>query len=109
MAVCFCRFTILTLRPAKILSRKNHTGGGRQQLGERTRLACSQRRLVVDMAFVFDARARRTAAGAAALPISNFYQLLLRLAMQRTNVEHEVNEVNANDRTVLKKKSTPPA
>jgi hypothetical protein len=28
MGVCFCRFTILTLRPAKILSRKNHTGGG---------------------------------------------------------------------------------
>jgi hypothetical protein len=67
------RFTILTLRPAKTLSRKNHTGGVRQQLGERTRLACSQRRLVVDIVdivFMFDARARRTAAGAAALPIA---------------------------------------
>jgi hypothetical protein len=27
------RFTILTLRPAKILSRKNHTGGGVRRCG----------------------------------------------------------------------------
>jgi hypothetical protein len=28
MVTFICYFTILTLRPAKVLSRKNHTGGG---------------------------------------------------------------------------------
>jgi len=56
--------------PGKDFVRKNHTGGD-SNLGERTRLACSQRRLVVDIVFMFDARARRTAAGRLPLPISN--------------------------------------
>jgi len=48
------------------------------------------------LAFLFDARARRTAAGTAALPISNLRWLLLRQAMQRAGAEHQVNGMNAD-------------